>query len=550
MKRTVDGIVKTNLTFRVVCHIYVYECIDEHSKSYGKMYVGQSRQEEGVRQNSHMKQDSKFDKLLQQNPEGFKHSVIDRNTFECYLDSNDGPIRRTEKATVLAKAQVWMNEREKFFIRYYDSYANGFNRTTGGQLGRDQAFYEAWLLDREVAWEQRLRALRLYKKMNGDLLVPALYRLKADVVSKHGLSLDDDLQGFRLGLVVRNIRTDHVIVGTEERSQLEHLNFVWDVRQYQRERMWRALHAYHKKHGHLLVPKTYQIQNNLTEDKSLHGYNLGMVVGTIRNGWDNETKQGRQTNAEEKAKLISMGFVVNVPEYERARLWRAIHTFHTLYGNLDVPTGFRFTPDMTKDTSLYDFHLRTAFTNIRTYKKHGVRGTKMTEEEHKTLFDMGFVWDMKQMERLRLWRAIEAYYSEHRHLRVPLDYCISDEIADTTLRGYTLGTRIDHIRQNHIKTTKLERERLSCMGFEWNMNQCRRDVIWRALRAFYADHKHLCVPLDTVLPTTLEDVSIQGFHLGQRVGQIRQKQIKMSPEEIKTLDKMGFKWSINKRRKK
>lgn len=140
-------------------------------------------------------------------------------------------------ARVLADAQVWMNSREEYYIAYYDSYHNGFNRTKGGQLGRDQAVYEAWLLDKEVAWNKRITTLKIYRNMHGDLLVPALYRLEENVVKKHGMSLDADLNGFRLGIVVRNIRNDHIIVDPENMRCITMLDFVWDVRLYQRERM-------------------------------------------------------------------------------------------------------------------------------------------------------------------------------------------------------------------------------------------------------------------------------------------------------------------------
>ena len=540
MKRTFDGEIKPK-TYRIEAHIYVYECIDSNKK-----YVGQSRQEEGVRQYAHMKQDSKFDKLLQKNPTGFKHQIVERSKFECVLSTNDMEKRRSEKARVLSDAQVWMNSREEYYIAYYDSYHNGFNRTKGGQLGRDQAFYEAWLLDREVAWNKRIRALTLYKKMHGDLLVPALYRLEEKVVKKHGMSLDADLNGFRLGYVVRNIRNDHIIVDPENMRCLTMLDFVWDVRLYQRERMWRGIYAYHKKHGHLRVPGTYRINKELTDDKTIHGYGLGATIGAIRNGWKNASKKGRQTTPAEKKTLIELGFVLDMIKYDRERLWRGLRAFHSIFGHLDVPTNFRFTDDNTDDKSLYGLNLKNAITMIRSYKKKGKGGIIMSDDEHQTLSNMGMVWEVMTAIRELLWRALEAFHSENGHLRVPLDYIFPRNHKDPNLQGYTLGCRINHIRQNHIKMTEMEKERLNGLGFVWDMNQYNREIMWRALRAFYKEHGHLNVPLNTILPTSTDDVLIQGYKLGFAVGGIRQKSILMSNAEMQQLKNMQFVWDGNK----
>ena len=100
------------------------------NKQSGKVYVGQSVNIERRRQShywpSHAEQKSPFDKILQAYPDLFIFEIIE----ECSADLLD--------------------EREQYWIKYYNSYYNGYNCTLGGKSARGETCSNATFTNEEV----------------------------------------------------------------------------------------------------------------------------------------------------------------------------------------------------------------------------------------------------------------------------------------------------------------------------------------------------------------------------------------------------------------
>lgn len=134
-----------------------------------------------------------------------------------------------------------------------------------------------------IKFDQVIRLLKEYKGQYGDCLVPTLYVAE---------------DGIRLGSIVNSIRSEKRKTNADEKAMLDSLGFVWKVKNSSLafEEVISLLQEYKERHGDCLVPKSY-----ITED----GVHFGGIVRNIRSGQ-------RKTNADEKAKLDSLGFVWKV----------------------------------------------------------------------------------------------------------------------------------------------------------------------------------------------------------------------------------------------
>ena len=412
----------------------------------GKCYVGQTLQKIERRHAQHMFGTSVFDKILQSNPHGFTRSVIDKRTFKAEVTTTK------EKAKLSADAQEWMNEREIHYIHVHGAYSNatGFNGTSGGQLGRDQAFYEAQLLAREREWELRIRALRFYKEQNGDLLVPATFAFTEKNCS------DLTLVGYKLGRVVSCIRSGDITVSDEERQTLDGMGFVWDVPKYERELRIRALRFYKEQNGDLLVPQSCQLVH--PSDPQLDGYKLGKVVSNLRT-------RDITVSDEERKTLDGMGFVWDVSKYEwEVRRMPALRFYKVKFGNLLVPCRFVFTEENCSDLTLVGYKLGTVVGSIR-------KGLIIVSDERRNTLDgMGFVWDVSKYEwEVRRMPALRFYKVKFGNLLVPCRFVFTEEnCSDLTLVGYKLGTAVTRIRTGNISVSDERRNTLDAMGFVWD----------------------------------------------------------------------------------
>lgn len=86
-------------------------------------------------------------------------------------------------------SQEQLNDREIYWIAYYDSYHNGYNSTTGGQgLGTYQKLSE----------EEENELLKLYQEGIGSVKIAKMFNVDKttvmNYVKKHGLSRRDTLE--------------------------------------------------------------------------------------------------------------------------------------------------------------------------------------------------------------------------------------------------------------------------------------------------------------------------------------------------------------------
>lgn len=135
---------------------------------------------------------------------------------------------------------------------------------------------------RERDWLAFYRLAEQYRREHGDLLVPNDYVC----------------QGKRLGAWIGTQRMEYKSRTNPRFTQarvdlLNAIGMVWDVRQFQWNRMYQALERYLQKHGTARVPQSY-----VTEE----GVKLGIWLNKVRM----EYKRGRLSQARQ-AQLEALG---------------------------------------------------------------------------------------------------------------------------------------------------------------------------------------------------------------------------------------------------
>lgn len=349
----------------------------------------------------------------------------------------------------MAAAQTWMNERERHWIKQFDSYKNGLNRTRGGQLGRDQAWFEARLLDQERQWKIRLRAFKAFKTQFGHLLVKQPFRFS----KTHP---DVTLRAFRLGSVVNRIRTGQTRTTHSQKRILTTMGFVWkDVERFERTL---GMREFKRIYGHLLVPTKFRFGENCPVPE-LRGYRLGKRVSAIRGG-------DIAISEDERAYLNQIGMVWDVPKFQLDRTLHGLRTFHQTSlaerGNLHVAKDFCFASDHS-DHSLRGMRLGSRVETIR-------RGdTILTAEAKNELKRLNFIWRPRKQTRKLVLRAIRTYKAEHGDLYVNWRYVFPLDPKDVSLQGFRLGTVVSNIRSKHTVLSDEEKETLSHLGFVWKV---------------------------------------------------------------------------------
>ncbi len=312
-------------------------------------------------------------------------------------------------------------------------------------------------------FEKFFEALLEYKSINGDLQVP--------------ISTD-------LGRTVRRIRGGKLLLSAEEKKRLDEIGFIWVARKpFVFEEFFSELKIFIEKNGNLLVPEAEA---------------LGKTVNRVRCGYIPLT-------SEQKRKLEGLGFVWNVRNTKFEMLCEELREYKREHGDLLVPFSYPKLGPKVK-------HIRNG-------------ETVLSQEQKDVLTEMGFVWKARQRDYNfdDFYQKLLEFKAEHGHLLIP--------------QSCRLGRQVGSVRRGIIKTTDEQKAMLNKIGFVWNARSINFDELYKELKKYKKEHGDLMVPQ-------------KGSALGQKVAHIRSGVIKLSPEQEKKIDKLGFIWKVHSRKYK
>ena len=179
-------------------------------------------------------------------------------------------------------------------------------------------------------------------------------------------------------------------------------------------------------------------------------------------------------------------------------------------------------------------HQRTA------YKKKGTAKISISEEQIKLLNDIGFEWELtssRQLAQKMAWEErfeqLKGYKDKNGHSNVPHEYKANPTLANWVKKQRQL-----------YKKGKLSNDRFNLLlriGFEWSTPRVGWDERVSQLKEYKDKNGHCNV-------STLDRDNKQ---LGKWVHNQRTKykNEELSPEQIKSLEDIGFKWVTSRRYK-
>jgi superfamily II DNA or RNA helicase len=388
-------------------------------------------------------------------------------------------------------------------------------------------------------WEEAFRALTIFKKREGHVLVSARHK-EAEVM---------------LGGWVQTQRYNKSKLPQNRLKRLDSIGFIWDQLDHKWDKHFAALVEYHKREGHTLVPVTH------TENKVA----LGSWVRSLRSIRNN-------ISAERLKRLNEVNFTWEVHASRWDESLAALNCFikregHTLVPRGHVEKGIRlgtWTTNQRSQKSAMDpvrlrqlndidfswdanaeswkqyletfmkFIKREGHANVP--QRHSEDGLKLglwvnnlrhgknqiQADRLKLLNSLNFPWDPYESSWESNFKALLKFRNREGDTLVPKGH---------TESGVKLSSWVVSQRAKRKKMQPARRKRLDDIGFCWDPHGDHWESNFTALVKFQKREGHTRVPSSQIE---------KGLKLGVWALNIRRKFKTLSTEQIKRLNSLGF----------
>lgn len=336
----------------------------------------------------------------------------------------------------------------------------------------------------------------------------------------------------------------------------------------------RALRAYKREYGDLVIPRRFQVPAREAYPEEWHSLDLSKVY-SMR--WWSKNVRSQPARVTE---LNEIGFIWERLQPEWNLILEALITYRSVYGNLLVPSSFVVPKGDTRwSKATWKIPLGNCVYRIRSrydFLRDDNAGSRRDQLE-----GLGFVWDVQEY-RFRIFYAALCHYARlnecgsfstgtTKSLRVPSQYVVPRSSKwPSELWRYPLGSKCTAIRQKelYVKDKPERKLMLESVGFHWNGNS---DLGW--LRVVHAaaiysrlNDRNLDVPSKFIVPAAPSNEDgvvlpddwpwpehLWGFPLGQRLKDVRLKGTHLKGElgakRRVQLDALGFVWKPKRGRR-
>lgn len=329
----------------------------------------------------------------------------------------------------------------------------------------------------EALWEEHFQELKLFKKMEGDCLVPIYFTTS---------------NGIKLGSWVRSQRNSKTKMQSSRKAKLDLMGFIWDVDEYKWDLSFNELLKYKELFGDTNVKRGYQTS-----------------FGTSLYTW--ALKQGAHfddLSNKKKKSLRDIGFIT----HRKAEIWdinfNALQMYKKKFGNCIVPHDY-----VTES----NVNLGKWLSTIRGKRKH------LSKEKIKRLSALGFIWNLREYKWEENFQELLKFKKQFGDCNVPDNY-ISPS-------GFSLGVWVSKLisRKNTLSKNRLRR--LNEIGFIWS----RKEKLWedkfKELVKYKKQYGNCHVP---------SKYQSNGINLGRWVEHLKKRKNTLSKEQIYKLKKLGF----------
>lgn len=302
-----------------------------------------------------------------------------------------------------------------------------------------------------------------------------------------------------LGQWVNAVRQRREILSPDQRRQLDAVGFVWDAKAEVFEVMIAALSDFIAREGHSRVPMSH-VENHVR---------LGSWVNSLRYRY--KTRGGLTSN--QISRLEHLGFSWDPLGALFEQKLGLLEQFFAREGHSKVPQnhledGVRL--------SKWIGHLRTRRESID--PKYLAR-----------LKALSFDWSPRVDAFQRHMVLLERFIAREGHALVPAKH-----LED----GVRLGSWVNKLRTNRLTNDPEQVSRLNAVGFVWDVRAFIFEQNLAALERFRAREGHARVPVGHIEG---------GLQIGTWAATLRYRRDRLSQEQIKKLDKVGFIWDLKTR---
>ena len=358
-------------------------------------------------------------------------------------------------------------------------------------------------------WEENYKLAKEYYKDHGNLQIPQRYKING---KKLGVWVSTQRFKYNKG----NLSKDRI-------DKLNAIGMVWEPKRgrqgnnKQWEENYKLAKKYYKEHGHLKIPRDFQID----------GVKLGIWISAQR------VKYNEGTLSKDKIdKLNAIGMVWKLnnkkqweENYELAKEYFKGH------GNLLIPQRYKI-----NETKLGQW-----ISTQRVQYKKGV----LSKDRIDKLNAIGMVWEPKRgclVNNDEIWeenyKLAAEYFKGHGNLLIPKKYEVN---------GKKLGIWISTQRVLYNKGTlsKDRIDKLNAIGMIWKLKkggQRNKDKQWeenyKLAEEYYKEHGNLKI---------LQKYEVNGKKLGVWINtqRVQYKKGMLSKDRIDRLNAIGMIWNKN-----
>ena len=344
-------------------------------------------------------------------------------------------------------------------------------------------------------WERMYDAVKLYKAIHGDTLVPATYPTNPQL----GNWVDNQRQAYRMRLqaCVGESKEDScdTYISDERIEKLNSIDFIWNLYDHTWNIRYTELKEYVAEHGNSIVPWNYT--NNealgLWVRKQRRNYKVTQMGGVSRESIISKDRI---------QKLDDLGFIWDLHEAQWLERLQELRIYKQNHGDTLVPQGYPADPSLAtwvktqrEQYSCYQRKkdIEEKYSGIETLEDKVIleleRLTKrladMTEKRIQLLEAEDFVWDVND----HIW---EIRFQEISDFMLLNGHAFIKERKGDPLISWVRTQRLNY--KNHLtgKPTTLTDERikrLDSIGFAWEVTNTRFQRIPKGKRQ---SQLHIC----------------------------------------------------------
>ena len=370
----------------------------------------------------------------------------------------------------------------------------------------------------QSTYDQAKIALLNYKKLNGDMMIPAKF-----IVPSGSSIWPRRTWGLRLGSTVSRIRNGRS--HRDRRDDLLQMGFCYDASEIQYNLAVTALLRYKEINGDMMVPCSFIVpSDSQVWPEATLGLNLGQIVTTIRSG---------ASHAQKRNDLISIGFYFKPAKISYQFIRMALLVYKELHDDMIVPPLFVVPANSEKwPVEMWGMKLGYIVKRIRSGRIH--------TDKRDDLISIGFHYTTQESEYQLVKSALLFYKTLHGDLTIPLKFSVpfNSIIWPKELWSMKLGLAASQMKIGAKFSEK--REDLRSFGFFSNAHDGTYSIVRMALLNYKKIYSDLLVPQDFIIPynCSLWREETWGLQLGSTVNNIRA--MRSYPDRKNDILSLGF----------